>query len=95
MARKSRTAPAATSSKPRKRTRAPIPEPFRQIAPATVTSAPDVKVPMLVLCGEWLKAVGFPIGTAAYLTADRQGEIRLTRLGLRLPRRLKIRTTPR
>ena len=55
----------------------------------------DVKVPMLVLYGEWLKAIAFPIGAAAYLTADLQGEIRLARVGLRLPRRLRILATPR
>ena len=95
MARKSRIVSAAKSSKRPRRTRTPIPEPFRLIAPATVTTSPDAKVPMLVLCGEWLAAVGFPIGSAAYPTTDQQGEIRLTRLGLRLPSRLIIRSTPR
>jgi hypothetical protein len=50
---------------------------------------------MLVLHGEWLKAIGFPIGAAAYLVSDKQGELALTRLGLRLPRRLRIRATPK
>jgi hypothetical protein len=50
---------------------------------------------MLVLCGEWLKAVGFPIGSSAVLTTDKRGEIALNRLGLGLPRRLYIRATPR
>ena len=49
-----------------------------------------VKVPMLVLRGEWLKAVGFPIGAAAYLTTDRRGELTLHRLGLSFPRRVRI-----
>ena len=69
MARKSRIASASSSSKPRKRGRSAIPEAFRVVSSATVTgSAADVKVPILVLCGEWLKAIGFPIGSAAYLT---------------------------
>jgi hypothetical protein len=49
---------------------------------------------MLVLYGEWLAAIGFPIGAAAYLVSDAQGELALTRVGLRLPRRLKIRAAP-
>jgi len=65
-------------------------EPFQTVSSATVArgaAGVDIKVPMLVLYGEWLKAIGFPIGAAACLTADQQGEIRLTRLGLRLPSR--------
>jgi hypothetical protein len=93
MARKSRIASASSSTKPRKRGRsAAIPEAFRVVSSATVTgSAADVKVPILVLCGEWLKAIGFPIGSAAYLTTDEQGDLALSRLGLRMPRRLRIR----
>jgi len=52
-------------------------------------------VPKLVLSGEWLKAVGFPIGSAAILTTDRRGELTLHRLGLGFPRRLYIRAAPR
>jgi hypothetical protein len=47
-------------------------------------------VPRLVLEGEWLKAIGFPVGSAAVLTTDRLGEMTLHRLGLGLPRRLRI-----
>jgi hypothetical protein len=50
---------------------------------------------MLVIYGEWLKAVGFPIGSAACVTTDRHGELALNRIGLALPRRLYIRTMPR
>ena len=46
--------------------------------------------PRLVLEGEWLKAVGFPIGSAAVLTTDRLGEMTLHRLGLSVPRRVRI-----
>ncbi len=95
MARKSRIASASSSTKPRKRGRSAIPEAFRVVSSATVTgSAADVKVPILVLCGEWLKAIGFPIGSAAYLTTDEQGELAISRLGLRMPRRLHIRKAP-
>jgi hypothetical protein len=96
MARKSRIASAATSSKPSPRIRDLIPEPFRMISSATVTSkGRKGDVPMLVLRGEWLKAVGFPIGSAAILTTDRRGELALHRLGLGFPRRLYIRAAPR
>lgn len=95
MARKSRTASSATSSNPAKRRRKPIPESFRIVSSASVTAgAANVKVPMLVLCGEWLKTIGFPIGSAAYLISDQQGELALRRVGLRVPRKLLIRSTP-
>ena len=74
----------------------PIPEPFQMICASTVTAgARKVKIPMLVLRGEWLKAIGFPIGAALYLTTDRRGEVALNRLGLSLPRRLYIRAASR
>jgi hypothetical protein len=64
-----------------------IPEPFQ-----TIEAAQQRKhaVPKLILSGEWLKAVGFPIGSAAVLTTDRRGEMTLHRLGLGFPRRLFI-----
>ena len=49
-----------------------------------------VDVPMLILRGEWLKAIGFPIGATAYLSTDKRGDITLTRLGLTRPRRLRV-----
>ena len=30
---------------------------------------------MLVLRGEWLKAIGFPIGAKAFLSTDKRGDI--------------------
>jgi len=96
MARKSRTAPSTTSTQRPKRARLPIPEPFRVISSATVaTGDTKIKVPMLVLYGEWLKAVGFPIGSVACVITDERGELGLHREGLRVPRRLTIRATPR
>ena len=49
-----------------------------------------VDVPMLVLRGEWLKAIGFPIGATALLSTDKQGDIQLTRMGLKRPRKLRV-----
>jgi hypothetical protein len=76
----------------------PIEGAFQIISSATVARDADgaeIKVPMLVLYGEWLKAIGFPIGAAAYLVSDQQGELALHRLGLRLPRRLMVRAMPK
>jgi hypothetical protein len=97
MARKSRIVSSTSSTKHPRRKRPPAPEAFQLVTSATVArgaAGKAIKVPMLVLYGEWLKAVGFPIGSAAYLVSDAQGELALHRVGLRLPRRLKIRATP-
>ena len=97
MARKSRIVSSTSSTKAQRRKRPPIEEPFQIVSSATVargTAGGDIKVPMLVLYGEWLKAIGFPIGAAAYLVSDAQGELALTRVGLKYPRRLKIRAAP-
>jgi hypothetical protein len=88
MPSKSRTASRTSRTRATKAAPSPIPEPFQVICASTGTA--KVKVPMLVLRGEWLKAVGFPIGAAAYLTTDRRGELTLHRLGLSLPRRVRI-----
>ena len=87
---------AATPRKRAKRTRVKVPEPFQVVTSATVARrTAKIEVPMLVLYGEWLKAAGFPIGAGAYLTADRRGELALSRVGLSFPRRLRIRAMPR
>jgi hypothetical protein len=79
-----------------KRSRAIIPESFRLVTAATVARGTrNVKVPMLLIYGEWLKAIGFPIGSAACLTTDHLGELTLHRTGLAMPRRLYIRAAPR
>ena len=98
MARKSRIVSSTSSTKHPRRKRPPPAEAFQVVTSATVTrgaAGKDIKVPMLVLYGEWLKAVGFPIGSAAYLISDKPGELALQRVGLRVPRRLYIRATPR
>lgn len=77
-------------------TRAPIPEPFQLISSALVSAGKEkAKVPTLILRGEWLRAIGFPIGSAAYLTTDKRGQLALHRLGLSFPRRLYIRAVKR
>jgi hypothetical protein len=96
MPRKARTPSSTTPRTRTKRLRSMIPEPFQLVSSATVArGAAKVEVPMLVIYGEWLKAVGFPIGSAACVTTDRHGELALNRIGLALPRRLYIRTMPR
>jgi hypothetical protein len=45
---------------------------------------------MLVLRGEWLTAIGFPIDAKAFLSTDKQGDIQLTRMGLVRPRKLRV-----
>lgn len=85
----SRSKTAGTRRAPRPQ--ASIPEPFQIIRASTTRK--QTKVPTLILRGEWLKAVGFPINAGAYLTTDRRGELTLHRLGLGLPRRLRIAAT--
>ena len=89
MAEKSRTGSRSARTRTPKLALSPIPEPFQLISTSTVTAGAR-KIPMLVLRGDWLKAIGFPIGAPLYLACDRRGEIVLQRLGLRLPRTLRI-----
>ena len=49
-----------------------------------------ISKPERVFRGEWLKAIGFPIGATAFLSTDKQGDITLTRMGLTRPRRLRV-----
>ena len=90
MAKKSRTTPPASRTPGTKTKPSPIPEPFQLIGAAPARAGDTTKEPMLVLRGHWLKACGFPIGSAAYVTADARGEITLDRLGLGVGRRIKI-----
>jgi hypothetical protein len=95
MARMRRTVSSTKGQKPAITSRTAIPEPFQLVSSvSTITESTRVEVPMLVLYGDWLKAVGFPIGSAAVLTTDRHGELALHRLGLELPRRVYIRAMP-
>jgi hypothetical protein len=45
---------------------------------------------MLVLRGDELKAIGFPIGATAYLSTDKHSNVALTRMGLVRPRKLRV-----
>jgi hypothetical protein len=96
MARKSRVGSRTSQKRSSRPAPSPIPEPLQIVSASTVTAgAAKIKVPTLVLRGEWLKAIGFPIGSALYLTTDQRGEMTLHRLGLGLPRRLRIVATSR
>lgn len=90
MATKTRTGSRASRTQGTAPAPSPIPEPFQLIGAAPARAGDTTKEPMLVLRGAWLKACGFPIGSAAYVTADARGELALHRLGLGVGRRIKI-----
>lgn len=91
MAKKSRTASRASRPLRAKPAPSPIAEPIQRVFASKVTvGRATVDVPMLVLRGEWLKAIGFPIGATAFLSTDQRGDITLRRLGVSVPRRLRI-----
>jgi len=92
MAQKPRARAASKTIQRSKPRCASLAEPFHPVLSAAVTrDDARVKVPTIVLRGEWLKAAGFPIGSMAYVTTDHRGEIALHRLGLGVPRRLYVR----
>jgi hypothetical protein len=43
-----------------------------------------------VLRGDWLKALGFPIGAPIYVFAEAHGRMAICRMGLAKPRWLRI-----
>ena len=65
-----------------------VPEPLRFVGESV--GASGARVPTLILRGEWLKAAGFPIGAGCYIEVDRRGEVAVHRLGLGVPRRIRI-----
>jgi hypothetical protein len=68
-----------------------VAEPIQRVfASKVAVGRATVDVPMLVLRGEWLKAIGFPIGATAFLSTDKRGDITLRRLGVSVPQRLRI-----
>ena len=91
---RSRTRNRADARKPAQRatarTHALIPPQAQLVETSAATARDKSKVPRLVLSGAWLKAVGFPIGSAAVVTTDARGEMTLHRLGLGVPRRVRI-----
>jgi hypothetical protein len=71
--------------------RVAVPEPLRFVGESVrAKGAHASRVPTLILRGEWLKAAGFPIGAGCYIEVDRRGEVAVHRLGLGVPRRLRI-----
>lgn len=95
--KKSRKASSSSSCNAQaKRKRTAIPQAFQTVSSATVAkNGTEIRVPMLVIYGEWLKDAGFPIGASAYLVSDQKGEIVASRFGLRRPRKLTVRAMPR
>ena len=92
-----KTSPARTRHRearaPRRVTekRVRIPEPLQFVGESARKSRDrTMRVPTLILRGEWLRAAGFPIGAGCYVMSDRRGELALHRLGLGVPRCLKI-----
>ena len=91
MATKTRTGSRASRTRATNPARPPVTEPVDRVYAGKVTVARTrVDVPMLVLRGEWLKAIGFPIGATAFLSTDKRGDITLTRMGLARPRKLRV-----
>ena len=91
MAKKSRTASRASRPHRAKPAPSPVAEPIQRVFASKVTvGRATVDVPMLVLRGEWLKAIGFPIGATAFLSTDQRGDITLRRMGVTVPRRLRV-----
>ena len=91
MAKKSRTASRASRPRAPKPAPSPVAEPIQRVFASKVTiGRATVDVPMLVLRGEWLKAIGFPIGATAFLSTDQRGDITLRRMGVSVPRRLRV-----
>ena len=91
MATKTRTGSRASRTRATNPARPPVTAPVEDFYRGKITVARTrVDVPMLVLRGEWLKAIGFPIGATAFLSTDKRGDITLTRMGLARPRRLRV-----
>ena len=92
MATKTRTGSRASRTRATNPARPPASAPSADhyYAGKVTVARTRVDVPMLVLRGEWLKAIGFPIGAKAFLSTDKHGDIQLTRMGLKRPRRLRV-----
>ena len=91
MATKTRTGSRASRTRATNPARPPVTAPVDRVYAGKVTVARTrADVPMLVLRGEWLKTIGFPIGAKAFLSTDKHGDITLTRMGLTRPRKLRI-----
>jgi hypothetical protein len=61
------------------------------VASSMSTRAGETReVPAIVLRGDWLKALGFPIGAPIYVFAEAHGRMAICRMGLGKPRWLRI-----
>jgi hypothetical protein len=68
-----------------------IPDAFARVGASQRTIAGEKRrVPTIVLSGDWLKALGFPIDAPIYLIAEGHGRLAICRPGLRRPRWLRI-----
>jgi hypothetical protein len=45
---------------------------------------------MIVLCGDWLKAAGFPVGAPIYVTSQSEEEMQIYRMCTARKRTLRI-----
>jgi len=90
MATKSRTSPRTSRTRAMKPSLPLIPEPYQSISASTRSPKSRRLVPTLILRGEWLAALGFPIGASAFLISPKRGAIALNRLGRGRPRRVWI-----
>jgi hypothetical protein len=62
-----------------------------RVACSTSTRAGETReVPAIVLRGDWLKALGFPIGAPIYVFAEAHGRMAICRMGLAKPRWVRI-----
>ena len=62
-----------------------------QVGSALVTRDGESRaVPAILLRGEWLKALGFPIGAPIYAFAEAHGRMAIYRPGLHKPRWLRL-----
>ena len=92
MVTKTRTSSRASRTRATNPARPPAnaPSADHYYAGKVTVASTRVDVPMLVLRVEWLRAIGFPIGAKAFLSTDKQGDIQLTRMGLKRPKRLRV-----
>jgi len=88
MVKKSRTAAQKRSSKQLNST---MPEAFTRVSASLRTIAGSRrKVPTIVLRGDWLKSLGFPVDAPIYVVASAHGRMAICRQGLHRPRWLYI-----
>jgi len=68
-----------------------VPDPFTRVGASLRTIAGSKrKVPTIVLRGDWLKSLGFPVDAPIYVVASAHGRMAICRQGLHRPRWLYI-----